>query len=226
MGSVIGQILPLAVGVALSPIPIIAVILMLFTPKARSNGSAFAIGWVAGITIAIAIVVAVSGASDAATSDSGSPSTTVGWLKLALGVLLLFLALRRWRRRPGEDDTPEMPGWMSAIDGFTPLKSLALGAALSGLNPKNLALTVAAAATIAAGGLSTTEEVTVAVIFIVLASLTVVTPVVAFLVMGDRAKHALSTAKDWMAANNDAVLAVLFVVFGVKLLGDGIGILT
>ncbi len=34
MGSDIGQILPLAVGVALSPFPIIAVILMLFTPRA------------------------------------------------------------------------------------------------------------------------------------------------------------------------------------------------
>ncbi|MCZ7531303.1 MAG: GAP family protein [Acidimicrobiia bacterium] len=226
MGSVVGQILPLAVGVALSPFPIIAVILMLFTPRARSNGSAFAVGWVAGLTVAVIVVLALSSASDTATSDSGGPSTTVGWLKSVLGVLLLFLALRRWRRRPPGGETPEMPRWMSAIDGFTPVKSLALGAALSGLNPKNLALTVAAAATIAAGGLSTGQEVAVSVIFIVLASITVVTPVVAFLLMGERAEGALTSAKDWMAANNDAVMAVVLVVFGIKLIGDGIGILT
>jgi hypothetical protein len=45
MGEAIGQSLPLAIGVALSPIPIIAVVLMLTTPRARSNGPAFVVGW-------------------------------------------------------------------------------------------------------------------------------------------------------------------------------------
>ncbi len=40
MGEAIGQALPFAVGVALSPVPIIAVILMLVTPRARANGPA------------------------------------------------------------------------------------------------------------------------------------------------------------------------------------------
>ncbi|MBK9298391.1 MAG: GAP family protein [Candidatus Microthrix sp.] len=61
----IGDLLPSALGVALSPVPIIAVILMLGTPKARSTGSMFAIGWIAGLVIASAIVLApTSGASD------------------------------------------------------------------------------------------------------------------------------------------------------------------
>jgi hypothetical protein len=45
MGEAIGQLLPLAVGVAVSPMPIVAVILMLVTPRARSNGPAFLLGW-------------------------------------------------------------------------------------------------------------------------------------------------------------------------------------
>jgi hypothetical protein len=40
MGQAIGDLLPSAVGVAISPVPIIAVILMLGTPRARSNGPA------------------------------------------------------------------------------------------------------------------------------------------------------------------------------------------
>jgi len=40
MGQAIGDILPLAIGVALSPVPIIAIVLMLGTPRARANGTA------------------------------------------------------------------------------------------------------------------------------------------------------------------------------------------
>ena len=47
MGEAIGQSLPLAVGVALSPMPIIAVVLLLTTPAARRNGPAFVLGWLA-----------------------------------------------------------------------------------------------------------------------------------------------------------------------------------
>jgi hypothetical protein len=41
MGEAIGQLPPFAVGVAVSPMPIVAVVLMLVTPRARSNGPAF-----------------------------------------------------------------------------------------------------------------------------------------------------------------------------------------
>src|SRR4029453_18692301 len=49
MGSVIGEILPLAVGIAISPIPIIAAILMLLSPKAKATSVGFLLGWLAGI---------------------------------------------------------------------------------------------------------------------------------------------------------------------------------
>jgi Sap, sulfolipid-1-addressing protein len=48
MSDAIGQVLSLGVGVALSPVPIIAVVLMLGTPRARTNGPAFVLGWVIG----------------------------------------------------------------------------------------------------------------------------------------------------------------------------------
>ena len=45
MGEAIGQVLSLGVGVALSPVPIIAVVLMLATPRGGSDGAAFLLGW-------------------------------------------------------------------------------------------------------------------------------------------------------------------------------------
>src|SRR6185295_18870953 len=150
LSDVIGALLPSAVAVALSPIPIVAVILMLDTPKARSNGPAFALGWVFGLTAVSVIVLLVAhGASD---PDSAS-STSVNWVTLGLGVLFLALASRQWRGRPKKGEAPVMPKWMASIDGFTAPKSLVLGVALSAVNPKNLALTLAAAGSIAQAGL-------------------------------------------------------------------------
>ena len=55
MGSVIGDILPLALGIAISPIPIIAAILMLLSPKARGTSVGFLLGWVLGIVVAVVV---------------------------------------------------------------------------------------------------------------------------------------------------------------------------
>jgi hypothetical protein len=60
VGNVIGDILPLAIGVAISPVPIIAVILMLFSARARTNGPAFLAGWIVGLTVVGAIVLTSS----------------------------------------------------------------------------------------------------------------------------------------------------------------------
>src|SRR3954471_2336462 len=99
MGQGISEILTFAVGVALSPVPIIAVILMLFSRRARVNGPAFLIGWVIALGAVSTAVYALSDAGDPATSSTASD--TIAWGKIALGVLLLLFAARTWRGRPG-----------------------------------------------------------------------------------------------------------------------------
>jgi hypothetical protein len=127
VGQAIGQILSLAVGVAISPIPIIGVVLMLVTPRARANGPAFVLGWLIGLGIvgAIVLLVAPSG-----TSDSGGPATWVSTLKLVLGALLVLMAAKQWRGRPHGDEQAATPKWMGAIDGFNAPKAFGAGAVL------------------------------------------------------------------------------------------------
>jgi hypothetical protein len=107
MGSVIGSILPQAIGVAISPLPIIAVILMLFSKRARSNGLAFLAGWVLALAIVGGVVLALANAGKV--SAGGTPSTSSYVIHLLLGLLFLFLAARNWQKRPQEGETPEMP---------------------------------------------------------------------------------------------------------------------
>ncbi len=224
MGNVIGDILPLAVGVAVSPVPVIALILMLFSKRAKINGSVFALGWVVGIVVVGVIVLAVSGAGDL--SSGGGPSTAASIVQLVLGVLLLLLAVRQWQQRPAPGQEAAMPKWMRGIEDFTPVKAGGVAVVLAGVNPKNLLLIVGASVTIAQAGLSGGETAVAFAVFTLIASATVLVPVAAYLLLGDRATRVLDELKAWLSQNNATVMAVLLLVFGFVLLGKGIGGLT
>ena len=214
----IGDLLPSAVGVAISPIPIIAIVLMLATPRARSNGLAFSLGWIVGLAGVMAVVLLVVKTASSDTADTG-----VDWVTLGLGILFLGMARRQWSKRPKKGEHPEMPSWMDAVDHFTFPKSLGLGLALSAANPKNLALTLAGAGAIATAGMSGGDEVIAAVVFVVIASLTVVGLVLFYLVAPHAASKPLESIKEFMADNNAVIMAVILLLLGVKLLGSGLG---
>jgi Sap, sulfolipid-1-addressing protein len=221
MGQGIGEVLTFAAGVAISPVPIIAVILMLFSRRARANGPAFLAGWVLALAVVGGVVYIVSDQSNAATSST--TSDTISWGKIVLGALFLLLAARQWRSRPAPGAEPELPKWMAGIDAFAPGKAFGLGVLLAGVNPKNLLLTVGAAAGLAQLGLSTTDAVVSLIVFVVVASLTIAGPVVYYLLGGERAKTELDSLKGWLAVHNAAVMTVLFLVFGVDLIAKGLG---
>ncbi len=224
MGQGISEILPFAIGIAISPVPIIAVILMLFSPRARVNGPMFLLGWVLGLSVVSAVVYLVSDAANAATDST--TSDTVSWVKVGLGVLLLAMARRNWAKRPRDGAAPELPKWMAMVDSITPLKAFGLAVLLSVVNPKNLALAIAAAAGLGQLGLSTGDAVGALTVFVVLASSSIAVPVVYDLVGGASAKASLDDMKSWLSANNNAVMAVLLLVFGVVLLSKGLAPLT
>jgi hypothetical protein len=221
MGQAIGDILPLAIGIAVSPVPIIAIILMLITPRARSNGLAFLGGWVLGLVVVGTVVLIV--ANTAGVSTSSGPSKAVSAIKLVLGLLLVLLAWRQFAKRPRGAGEAPLPKWMRALDSFTPVRSLAIGALLSGVNPKNLMLNAAATASIAQAGLSGGAQAVVLVVLVLLGSLGIIAPVAVFFAMGDKAAPMLDEWKTWLAANNATVMTVLFLVFGAVLIGKGIG---
>lgn len=220
MGEVLGQLLPLALGVAISPVPVIAVILMLFAPKAGGTSAGFLIGWLAGIIAATVLFTWLSSTVGLGGSDG---SAAAGWVRIALGVLLLALAAKQWRGRPAPGEEARLPGWMSAIDRFTTGKALALGFALSAVNPKNLAMCAAAGVAVGAGGLTVGSATAVIAVFTVIAGCTVAVPVLAYAFAAERMRGPLDRLKVWLEGDNATVMAVLLLVMGVVLVGKGIG---
>jgi threonine/homoserine/homoserine lactone efflux protein len=172
-----------------------------------------------------AIVYLLSHDGNVATSTTASDS--VSWGKIALGVGLLAMARRNWRKRPAPGEEPALPKWLATVETVSPVKALGLGVALAAVNPKNLILTAGAAAGLAqVPGLSPTDAVVALAVFVVIASLTIAGPVVYSLLGGARAKATLDSAKTWLTAHNAAVMGVLFLVFGVDLIAKGIPPLT
>lgn len=216
MGAVIGDLLPLAVGVAISPIPIVAAILMLLSANAGGTSVGFGVGWVVGILVATGIFVLLSGTID---TSGGGGSTSVSWIKVVLGVLLIGLAAKQWRDRA--DTTP--PKWMQAIDRLTLPKAAGLGVVLSAVNPKNLLLCVSAGVVIGTGGLDAGGDVVALIVFTLLAAATVLIPVIGYAVAADRLRGPLAGLKDWLQANNHQVMAIVLLVMGAAVVGKGLG---
>jgi len=224
LGPAISEILPLAVGIMISPIAIVAVILMLFSPRARANGPSFLIGWIVGLSIVTVVVYLIADSADVASDSSASDTTST--TKVVLGVVLMFLALRQWRGRPAPGETSPPPKWMGAIDSVTPVKAVGLGVLLSAVNPKNLILAVGAAAAIAQTGPSTGDAVVAIIVFVLIASLGIIVPVAAYLFAGERARTMLDGWKSWLEEHNAAVMTVVLLLIGVVLIGKGLGLLT
>jgi threonine/homoserine/homoserine lactone efflux protein len=193
---------------------------MLGSDRGPAKGLAFVVAWTAGLAAVGAIVLVFAGWADA--SDAGEPATWVNVLLLGLGLLLVALAVKQWRGRPRAGAEPPVPGWMRTVDDFTVAKAGGAGFALSALNPKNVLLTVAAAAEIAEVGLPAGEQVVVLLGFVLVASAGVLTPLVVSLALGDRSRELLDGLRGWMSRHNAVIMAVLFLLIGAKLIGDAI----
>jgi len=181
----------------------------------------FVLGWLLGLVVVGAIVLAVVGPSGA--GSSGRRTTWVSWVMIVLGVLLLVAAVRHLRGRARGGEEVPLPAWMGAIDQLKPAVVLGGGVALGGVRPKSLLLAVGGAAAIAQTGIAGGQQAIAYAVFAVIATIGVAVPVVIYFAMGERSAELLGRLKGWMHRNNVVILAVVLLVIGVTLIGDGIG---
>jgi len=221
MWATIGGMLPLALGIAISPIPVIAAILMLLSPKARVTSVGFLIGWVAGIIVAVTVFTLLS--SILPEQDPNATKPVQGVIQILLGLGLFLLAFGQWRKRSKEGEPAALPKWMQAMDKVTFLAALGLGFLLSALNPKNLIMAAGAGLDIGGAQLSVGAVVLVIAIFTVIAASTVMVPVIGYLIAAEKLRGPLDALRGWLAKENALIMAVLLLVIGVSMIGKGIG---
>lgn len=214
----IWTVLPLAVVVGLSPLPIMPAILLLMTPRARANSGAFLAAWLIGLTLLVAVTLVLGTLADpAAATEQG-----VGWIQLISGLAFLALAAVKFARRPRAGAPVKAPGWLSALDSYTPARSARLGATLAAGNPKNIAMALAAGAEIAYLADDATAVALGVVGFVVIGSVGVGTPIILSAIVGERGRPALDRGKVWLEKNSTALAVGVLVVLGVLLVLKGL----
>lgn len=215
----IGAVLPAALAVALSPFPLIGVVLILAGRQGRRNGLLFAAGWITGLGIAATLVVVVLGGAD----DPDSTSSAIAdWGRVFAGAALIALGVRTWLQRPRAGDEAETPAWMASLDSATAGRSLLLGTLLAGANPKNLVLTASAATSIVEAGAHGTDLAVAVIAFVLIGSCTVLGSVVIHLAGGQRAASFLDSIRQFMVTNCTVITVIVLVLLGAGILGDGL----
>lgn len=223
MGSIIEEVLPVAVGMVLvNPIPMMAVILILLSPNARSTAPAFVAGWLLGMGVVVGILLLVV-PPEATAAGGREPSTIASVLKLLLGLVLLGLAVKQWRSRPAPGADRELPSWMTTLDEATPAAALRLGAFLSGANPKVLAFNAAAVVAIVPAGLPIGQQLAMSAIYVLLASAGVAAPAIWYFVAHDSAVKTLAGWRVWLMSNYATMMAIVLLLFGAILFSKGLG---
>lgn len=222
MDTVLGEILPFAVTIAISPVPIIAIILMLMSPRPKPLGLAFLAGWIMGIAVAVGVFALLAGVIPEK-AESLEPQPVLGSIQLLLGLGLGAVAIKQWRSRPKPGEVAKLPAWMAAIDTMKPPAALGLAALLAAVNPKNLLVAAAAGVAVGHSVLAAGAQLTVVLVFILVAALSVLAPVVVYLVAPAKAATILDGIRVWLTANNATIMVVVLVVLGFQLVGEGIG---
>lgn len=218
----LGSVLPNAVAIAISPLPIIAVILMLMSPRARQLGVGFLLGWVIGVSAATTVFTLLAGVIPEPDSSGGS-RPVIAVIQLVLGALLVLLGVRQWKSRPKPGEEAELPAWMSKIDAMRPMAALALGFALAAVNPKNLLMAAAAGTVIGrAAELAIGGQLATIGLFTVIAALTVAIPVLLAVFAPKKAASVLASVRVWLAEHNAAIMTVVFLVLGAQVIGKGL----
>ncbi|MFE7532121.1 GAP family protein [Kitasatospora sp. NPDC057542] len=222
MGEAIGPMLASAVAVALSPLPLIALLLILASPRRRANGIAFTAGWLLGLAALVAAVVTAG----TALSPARTMPTWPSWLKLTLGVVLLLLAARQWRERPRPGRVTAPPVWLLSIDRLTAARSAGLAVVLVVAQPKTLVPAIGGAASIAAAVTGVGEKAVAAVVMVLLGSLGTLLPLVVHLRGDDHTRHTLGEWRAWTATHSAAIMITVPLLLGAEYVGAAISGLT
>lgn len=206
----VGLSLPLALGIAAAPWAMIALIILLLTPKAVSNAYAFLMGWYMGLMLVGILILMSPGLMD----DRGEPSRLMGWIRLGMGMVFLSFSLFLFRRIPKKEDRHSMPPWMERIDAFGFFQAAVIGFLLSTLNLKNSSMAVVGAAFIARQGMTTLQELFALLLFCLIASIGVMIPHLIFLLFRRNAEILFGKIKIWVLQNRMLILLVILLVFG------------
>jgi hypothetical protein len=218
MWAAVGEVLPIAVAVALSSVPIMAIILILLGPDSRRSSIAFLVGWILGLAVVVIVFTAL--AYVLPTAPPRRSQTLIGTLQIILGAAAVVGAVIVWRRGIGRPSA-ELPGWLDKVGELRWWQAFGL-ALLLNIRPKAILLSIAAGLAIRAADLSTSENVIVVAVYTVIGAAAVAFPVVASLIRPDTTRSDLERARTRISDSSRIVGVLTLLLIGVVIIGNGL----
>jgi len=213
MGSffeVLGASIPLALGLAVGPWPIITLIVLLTTPGAVPKSYAYLAGWFLGLMLVGILVLISPGLMD----ESGEPSQLMGWIRLCMGAIFLVFSVLLIKDIPKRKEQKTIPKWIEKVDDWGYLHAMGIGFLLSTLNIKNASMTAVGSASIGRHGLDFTGELFALLIFCLIASIGVMIPHIIYLLFRKDAERVFTKMKIWLLQNRVLILMGVLILFG------------
>ena len=218
-GSVLVDLLPLVIGAAVVPIPIIIVLLLLSNQGGLLKGAAF-IGGAIVLRLAQGIVFGYIFTSDpAATSETGG-NLIISTLLLVMGILMLITAFKKWDKEEDPDAPP--PGWIATLGSLTFLKAFGMGAALVAIAAKQWVFTLSAIGVIGKAQLTPPASIGLFLFFVLAAQALALIAVIAYAVAPRPAGRVIARACEWLERNDRLILIAFSLIFGLFFLFKGI----
>lgn len=211
MGSVLTLAL-LGLFLAVQPWSVLAAVLLVTTPNGTKKELAYVAGWVSVLGV-LAIVTVVLYPS---VPQSSAASTSRAAVELVLGLGFGAWLLRRWRH-PQDVGTASQPSWMGRLDTMKPLAAYGLGAFLP-----SYAVVIAGISELLDTGLSQAALLLVAILWVMLASTGVASPLFVLVRDRDNAPATYALWRRWIVGHSRAVLYAVGGLVSVVLVGKGI----
>ena len=209
------ELLLIGVAIALDPLPLTAFMIMLPSKRGVRKGAAFVFGWLVSLGIVVTITVLATGNNPPAPNTA--PSLASLAVRIALGVVLVAIAVRDRRKRGQPKPPKKPPKWQAHVDNMSPWFAMVLAPTL-----QPWALIGAGAATVTEAKLSSWESYLALFGFCVLASASYLAMEIYAAIRPSQSQALLARFKAWIDAHTDQVIIYGSLIIGFWLIADSI----
>jgi len=205
----------IGVVIALDPLPLTAFVIVLPSKRGVRKGAAFLTGWLASLAVVVAVTVLATGNNPP--KPNTVPSLASLAVKIAIGTLLVWIAIRQRRRMRGPKKPKKPPKWQQHVDNMSPWFAMGLAPAL-----QPWTLIAAGAATVLQAKLSSWESFLALIGFCILGSASYIAMEIYAGFWPDQSRAFLARFRTWMEAHTDRVIIIGCLLLGFWLIASSI----
>ena len=208
----------IGLAVALDPLPLTAFLVVLPSRRGVRKGAAYVFGWLVSLAAVVTITVLATGNNPP--KPSTAPSLAALAVKIVLGAVLVWIAVRHIRARGRPKPPKKPPKWQEHVDSMSPWFALGLAPAL-----QPWVLIGAGAATVVEAKLSSWESFLALFLYCVLASSSYLAMEIYAIVRPAQSQALLRRAQTWIDSHTDQVIIAGSLIIGFWLIADSIYLL-